>query len=35
MKDILIIAHFTNTPEEEGNNRFTYITENLAEKFEE
>lgn len=29
MKDLLIIAHFTQVPGESGNGRFHYIAQNL------
>ncbi|MGQ3376828.1 glycosyltransferase family 4 protein [Priestia endophytica] len=32
MKDILIIAHFTQVPGEQGNGRFNYITDMLVSK---
>lgn len=32
MKDILIIAHFTQVPGEKGNSRFKYIAEMLSKK---
>jgi glycosyltransferase involved in cell wall biosynthesis len=32
MKDILIIAHFTQVPGEQGNGRFWYIADMLADK---
>ncbi len=34
MKDILIIAHFTQAPNEPGNGRFHYIANKLAENIE-
>lgn len=32
MKDILIVAHFTQVPGEQGNSRFRYIADILADK---
>ena len=33
MKDILIVAHFIATPEEKGNDRFSYISKELALRY--